>query len=113
MRAPSGEVGKGIPAKVLNRERFQLLRPGPKTMLRPAEPNESGPGATKAAVLNHWSTVFGPLLGSPTKSGRVVAPPTPALSPAECVTVSGRPLWNVVIPENSQPPSAPRTSRLG
>lgn len=99
--------------RFLNSERSQLLKPGPRTIPRPALPLRSCPAGTgaNAAVLNHCVSVLGPLFGSAIMSGRTeqgLDPRQPCpLGSTSCedVTVNGTPLWKVMIPENSHPPA--------
>src|SRR5215472_5490735 len=82
-------------------------------MPRPAVPLRSCPAGTgaNAPMLNHCVSVLGPLLGSAVTSGRTAhgldprQPCPPGSASREEVTVKGTPLWNVTIPENSQPPA--------
>src|SRR5581483_584036 len=87
-------------SKFLKSEKSTVLRLGPRTIFRPALPKPPPAGtAWKAEVLNHWSTVCGPALGSPTRFGRSVGPYSPVVEGfAESTTVNGYPLLRVTIP---------------
>src|SRR5438067_760007 len=54
----------------LNRDRFQLLRPGPRRESKPRFPQVPAAGAANALESNHWSTVFGCAM-RPRRSGRL------------------------------------------
>src|SRR5262249_6448200 len=102
----------------LNTEKSQRTIPGASRTPRPALPGRLAPTGTSAnaAVLNHLLMVriSDPDCGSATISGRpntveaalLTLPSPPGSLPKEEVTVSGRPLLYVKIPESSQPPSA-------
>src|SRR5690606_38439609 len=89
---------------------------GPKTTPRPELPGtfvmpELTVGLrAKQAVLNHCCCVCAPpLFGSQSKVGRFPEIsagelPSPAASHEDVVTVNGRPVWNVPIPDACQPP---------
>src|SRR5215467_1472572 len=82
-------------------------------MPRPALPLRSCPAGTaaNAVLLNHCVSVLGPLFGSAITSGRTTQgldarQPCPLGSASrEDVTVKGKPLWKVMIPENFHPPA--------
>ena len=89
--------------------------PGPTTVSRaefPSLPLPAG-GAAKAAVLNHCWIVWGPLLGLPTKSGRMVikaglAVPVkyvPVGSGTVIVGVRNRPVLKKLATVNCHPPT--------
>src|SRR5258708_5096196 len=60
-------------------------------------------------MLNHWSTVCGPLCGSPIKKGRLL-PPVLDRS-VLVVTVNGDPDWKVKMPLVCQPEMRAFTTR--
>ena len=66
----------------------KLCQPGPRNRLRCSLPYVPEDTAWNAAVLNHWSTVFGPF-GSPTTLGSPVMFRPTLLLP--WLTVNGRP----------------------
>src|SRR5712692_5927458 len=98
----------------LNSEIFQLAYPGPRTVPRPAFPGRTMPCATgeKQFVSNHLPlkprSCGAVALGSHIMSGRELAKldprnPRPAGSTFEVVTVKGKPVAKLEIPENCQP----------
>src|SRR5690242_1049478 len=90
--------------KLLNSDKFQLSRPGPRRELCPALPQPPSAGFANALILNHSSAVCGyeTLL---TWSGRLVAfgKPLPLWPPVSCGLI-GNPEVSVTIPDTSHPP---------
>src|SRR5437867_7176637 len=111
-------VARSRIGKFLNSEKSQRVMPGASKIPRPALPGRFAPTGTSAnaEVLNHLLIVrmSTPAFGSPTRSGRTPAvdvalfalPSPPGSFPKAEVTVRGRPLSKVKMPESSQPPSA-------
>src|SRR4029434_1531978 len=89
--------------KRLARVKSKFVLPGPRSMFRDELPQLNAVGVVNAAGLNHCKIVrFSGYKGCPgTISAR---PPLPVLvGEPGAVTVNGRPVWNTMIPEKSQP----------
>src|SRR5690242_12260679 len=104
--------------KFLKSEKSKRFVGGPLTVPLPVLLTMLPKGATpfvgfnwKHAVLNHCKNVCAPpTFGSHNVSGRLPATragvfPSPAGSKFEPRPVKGSPVWNVAIPDSSQPPS--------
>ena len=82
----------------------KLKIPGPMMLFRTALPWVNCGCSVNAAVLNHWSMVFGPSFGSwpLTASGRLVLPVLARSCPA--AGSRGKPLERLMMLVNCQPP---------
>src|SRR5215469_14191372 len=96
----------------LNKERFQLSLPGPRTPLCGSFPQVPGAGNENAVASNHSGTVWGFFM-TPFRSGRfeVLGIRLDTLWPANPI-FNGAPEVAVTIPETSHPASALFKSRL-
>src|SRR6185437_13031292 len=93
--------------KLLNSERFQLSRPGPRSASKPRLPQVPAAGKENAAGSNHCLTVCGYEI-FPVRSGRLLTSPSgnrPESSPEpDRPGSSGAPVCMVTIPDSSHPP---------
>src|SRR5215469_17508930 len=90
--------------KFLNREMFQLSRPGPRTPLWGSFPQVPGAGAEKTEVSNHFPTVCGSAI-LPLMFGRLAVLETMfATFGTANPMFRGAPDIAVMIPDSCQPP---------